>query len=250
MSFNASSYFAGVGTVVVVMVVGFSAGMQMTGLLDDPYQPNKLERRALGIVDKLDDVPAPEARTAIKSSPETRAAPEIKAPAETRTAPSVTAPDLPKATAQSEPAPMAPSQRMRQSFDWQPGASPPPQTTARSALQPAASPPAASAPASAPAAAPQTTPQAAPEPSSVAAQPAMDANAAARDAEAEKAKAAADQKKAQQRRVATARKRERDREARLNAAAEWLRGQPANVYAGQRNAFAEPRIVRRDPFRW
>ena len=41
-----------------------------------------------------------------------------------------------------------------------------------------------------------------------------------------------------------------NREARLNAAAEWLRGQPADVYAGQRNAFAEPRIVRRDPFRW
>lgn len=263
MSFNASSYFAGVGTVVVMMAIGFGAGMNMTGMFDDPSldQPNKLERRATGVSEKpVDDftrteIKAPtEARPADTKIADTKPA-ETKA-TETRTigsaaTPSVTAPEPPKATAQAEPAPMAPSQRMRQSFDWQPRASQPqpatpvPQAATRSAPQPAASSPTASAPAPA---APQTA-QSEPEPASVAAQPATDANAAARDVEAEKAKAAVDRKKAQQRKLAADRRRER--EARINAAADWLRTQPADVYAGPRNAYAQPRFGSRDYFgRW
>lgn len=229
MSFNASSYFAGVGTVVVVMAVGFGAGIHMTGFFNDPYQPNRLERRAAGTPEKpVDDFTRVEIKAPV----------DVKSP-ETKTiaagSPSVTAPEPPKTTAQAEPAPMAPSQRMRQSFDWQPRAS---QSSAPQTPQ-ATQPPSAALPVAAAPAQETSAP--------------TDTNAELRDGEAAKAKAdqnKADQKKAQQRKLAADRRRERERQARLNAAAEWLRNQPADVYAGSRDAYAQPRFTRDYFARW
>ena len=57
MTFNVPSFFAGVSTVLLTLVVGFGGGVLMTGTFTDrPREPNKLERRA------TEERPAPEAK--------------------------------------------------------------------------------------------------------------------------------------------------------------------------------------------
>src|SRR2546429_372260 len=48
MTFNAPSFFAGVGTVVVLLVAGFGGGVLMSTMMtgDGSREPNKIERRA------------------------------------------------------------------------------------------------------------------------------------------------------------------------------------------------------------
>jgi len=48
MTFNAPSFFAGVGTVLVLLGAGFGGGVLMSGVLSDstPREPNRVERRA------------------------------------------------------------------------------------------------------------------------------------------------------------------------------------------------------------
>ncbi len=55
MSFSASSFAAGVGGVVVMVGVGFGAGLMMTGVFDEPREPNKLERRLAEATDARSD---------------------------------------------------------------------------------------------------------------------------------------------------------------------------------------------------
>ena len=58
MTFNVPSFFAGVGTVLLTLIVGFGGGVLMTGMFTDrPREPNKLERRATEEIR-----PAPEAK--------------------------------------------------------------------------------------------------------------------------------------------------------------------------------------------
>ena len=68
MSFNASSYFAGVGTVAVVMAIGFGAGMHMTGLFDEP-----ISRTSSSVAPR-----------AFPRSPRIRRLPEASAPSKPR----------------------------------------------------------------------------------------------------------------------------------------------------------------------
>src|SRR5437763_3746676 len=48
MTFNAPSFFAGIGTVVVLLVAGFGGGVLMSTMMtgDSSREPNKIERRA------------------------------------------------------------------------------------------------------------------------------------------------------------------------------------------------------------
>ena len=48
MTFNVPSFFAGIGTVLALLVVGFGGGVLMSGVMMDkgPREPSKMERRA------------------------------------------------------------------------------------------------------------------------------------------------------------------------------------------------------------
>ena len=48
MTFNAASFFAGIGTVMFLLAAGFGGGILMSGMLTDntPREPSKIERRA------------------------------------------------------------------------------------------------------------------------------------------------------------------------------------------------------------
>src|SRR3954451_15616005 len=51
MTLNAPSFFAGVGTVLGLLIVGFGGGVLMSGVVSDntPREPNKIEKRAAEI---------------------------------------------------------------------------------------------------------------------------------------------------------------------------------------------------------
>jgi hypothetical protein len=88
MTFNAPSFFAGVGTVAVLMVAGFGAGVLMSGALtgDGPREPSKVERRAAEATKPpaitSDPVPVVEARKTELSSQASAAAPQPQNSAE------------------------------------------------------------------------------------------------------------------------------------------------------------------------
>ncbi|TMI99505.1 MAG: hypothetical protein E6G97_21530 [Alphaproteobacteria bacterium] len=48
MTLNAPSFFAGIGTVLGLLVVGFGGGVMMSGVISDktPREPNRIEKRA------------------------------------------------------------------------------------------------------------------------------------------------------------------------------------------------------------
>ena len=72
MTFNAPSFFAGVGTVLACLVVGFGGGILISGVLTDgTREPNKIERRAA-------------AETKPSTSPVVVASPAPVAPAQTQ----------------------------------------------------------------------------------------------------------------------------------------------------------------------
>ena len=52
MTFNAPSFFVGVGTVLGLLVVGFGGGVLMSSVFFDKgaREPNKIERRAADVV--------------------------------------------------------------------------------------------------------------------------------------------------------------------------------------------------------
>src|SRR5262245_21051187 len=84
VTFNVPSFFVGVGTVLLTLVVGFGGGVLMTGVFSDKSrEPNKLERRA---------------------TDEIRPAPEVKPPA--IVADPVTAAPTPSAQPVAEPQPV------------------------------------------------------------------------------------------------------------------------------------------------
>lgn len=231
MSFNGSSYLAGVGTVVVVAAIGFGAGLHMTGMFDDPQGSNKLERRiaeqAAADESKSDADFKARAAQSDTGKTETKLLPGTTTIA--ASAPSVTAPEPAKPAVPVTPA-LVPAERMKQAFAQQPRASQPGPSAAPAQAVPVAQgqsqPVSSPAVSSASVAPPPTVAQSGS--SQPAVQPAApdDSVANPRDTAIEKAKAAA-QKKAQQQRLAAERRRQR--EARLNAAAEWLRGQPADL---------------------
>jgi hypothetical protein len=91
MNFNAASYFAGVGTVLATLVVGFGGGVLMSGVLSDdkPREPNKIERRA-------EPAPPPAiAPTPVTVAPQPAAVPQTAVAA---SAPAASAPQEPQAT--------------------------------------------------------------------------------------------------------------------------------------------------------
>ena len=46
-TFNVPSFFAGVATVLAILIVGFGGGVMMSGVLSDTSRkPNKIERQA------------------------------------------------------------------------------------------------------------------------------------------------------------------------------------------------------------
>ena len=47
-TFNVPSFFAGVATVLAILVVGFGSGVMMSGVLSDTARkPSKIERQAM-----------------------------------------------------------------------------------------------------------------------------------------------------------------------------------------------------------
>jgi hypothetical protein len=93
MTFNAASYFAGVGTVLATLTLGFGGGMLMSGVFADkaPREPNKVERQ-------MADRAKPEAPPVSTSTPVIPAIPKNEAVA-------ATAP--PSSQPQKEPEPAA-----------------------------------------------------------------------------------------------------------------------------------------------
>jgi hypothetical protein len=83
MTFNAPSFFVGVGTVLVLLIFGFGGGVLVSGIVSDtaPREPSRVERRAA----------APEA-----APPATTTKPVAVAPAPT---------DLQASTPNSDPSP-------------------------------------------------------------------------------------------------------------------------------------------------
>src|SRR6185503_14469131 len=78
--FSTSSFFAGVGTVVVTMALGFGGGVLLTGAFTggEVRQPNKLERQA---VDQSQIKPAAAPVPVIPKVPEPQIQAAVTAPA-------------------------------------------------------------------------------------------------------------------------------------------------------------------------
>jgi hypothetical protein len=91
MSFSASSFAAGVGSVVVMVGVGFGAGLMMTGAFDEPREPNKLERRLAEAADVRVDSADPKTQPSQQQPQSVGQAPaqEVRPPAPRETQSSV-----------------------------------------------------------------------------------------------------------------------------------------------------------------
>jgi hypothetical protein len=80
MTFSASSFFAGVGTVFAAVVIGFAGGATLTTSSKvDP--PNRLERVAAGAAAPAAPLPTAEPKPAVPPAPAAAAAPLPAAPA-------------------------------------------------------------------------------------------------------------------------------------------------------------------------
>jgi hypothetical protein len=105
MSFNPTSFFAGIGTVAVAIALGFGGGLLLTNAAYKPGAPNRLERVASNT-----PLPSPSAPQA--SAPAVQAS----APAPQASAPATQAASVSTAAAVSEPTapPAAPQQAVPQ----------------------------------------------------------------------------------------------------------------------------------------
>ena len=210
MTFNVPSFFAGVGTVLLTLIVGFGGGVLMTGTFTDrPREPNKLERRATEEI-------RPEAKPpTIVAAPVTAApAPVAEQPvpaAQTPAKPAEPPAEPPKATEPPKAQPAEPKP-VRQA-EPQPAPAPAPpappsiQTAQTADQQPAAQ------------------PKLGPQRPVALVQPGNDEQARdARDASRKEAKARAEKRKAERRKqIAEQRMQQRMRQEQQKAVAERLR---------------------------
>ncbi len=117
MTFNAPSFFVGVGTVLGILLVGFGGGVVMSNVFLDkgPREPNKIERQAAEIAKPrvVQATPTPTAPTP---------APQVAEPAPP--SPPPPAPQVQQATTQPEP---QPAPQVQQAIvQPEPAPSPPP----------------------------------------------------------------------------------------------------------------------------
>src|SRR5687768_5135487 len=103
MTFNAPSFFVGVGTVLGLLVVGFGGGVLMSSVFLDngAREPNKIERRAADVAKPplIEATPVPAVSTpAPQPAPP---APQVAEPAPAPPPPP--APEIQQATSQGEP---------------------------------------------------------------------------------------------------------------------------------------------------
>src|SRR5881394_1544060 len=101
MPFNASSYFAGVGTVFAAVALGFAVGFAISNSATKPEPPNRLERVAANA-----PLSAPANATAAKPEDSASAAPAAAAPA--APPPAASTPAAPAATPAAAPDTAAP----------------------------------------------------------------------------------------------------------------------------------------------
>jgi hypothetical protein len=134
VTFNVPSFFVGVGTVLLTLVVGFGGGVLMTGAFTDrPREQNKVERR---VNEDAKPAPAP----VIVASPVPAAAPVQAAPA--HPAPLQAAPPARSAApaaaqpAERPQAPAEPPKPVQQAEPRVAPASPPQQAADQTALGP------------------------------------------------------------------------------------------------------------------
>ena len=139
MTFNAPSFFAGVGTVAVLMVAGFGAGVLISGALtgDGPREPSKVaskvERRAAEAIkpSTITNAPVPvvEARKAELTTQASAAPPQPQNSAEQT--PNSAAPQVQNPTPQPAQNPAPPQARNSEANSAPPAQTPPPQIQAQ-----------------------------------------------------------------------------------------------------------------------
>ena len=130
MTLNAPSFFAGIGTVVVLLVAGFGGGVLMSAMMtgDGPREPNKIERRAAEAAK-----PPTVASDPVPTVEDRKTEPVVQAVAAPPAAPQNAVPPAAPPAAQNA-APPTPQSRSPQAND------PPPQIQAQQ--QPGVQPPA------------------------------------------------------------------------------------------------------------